>query len=79
MRWLDTKKIVSARKTSIGAKTWMVCSLLIETTMTIVTWAAIPLFFKIWSVVCLMIDAFLILREFVLNPVRQRRAIGIYV
>jgi hypothetical protein len=51
----------------------MLGSVIVETVLTCITWAVQPLFFKIWSVVCLMIDAFLIFREFVLNPINQKK------
>jgi hypothetical protein len=66
-------KAATSKTASIGTKLWMLGSVIVETVLTCITWAVQPLFFKIWSVVCLMIDAFLIFREFVLNPINQKK------
>ena len=64
-----TTSVITSKPANIGTKLWMVGSFIVELSMTIITWAVIPLFFKFWSVICLMIDMFMILREFVLHPV----------
>lgn len=75
---MSTDKVITSKTSNITAKVWMCGCFIIETAMTITTWAAIPLFFKIWSVIALMIDTFIVAREFILNPVKQRVAPGIY-
>ena len=52
-------------------KTWMGTSLVLETTLTAITWAVQPLPFQIWSVGCLVVDAFILIRECILRPVRK--------
>lgn len=54
---------------SNAVKSWMIGSLSVETAMTVVTWHALPLPFKIWSVGCLMVDLFIVIREFALHPI----------
>ena len=60
---------------SNAVKTWMVGSLTIETAMTGCVWHALPLPFKIWSVGCLMVDLFIVIREFALHPMTNEIAL----
>lgn len=48
---------------------WQGTSLAMETTLTAITWCAMPVPFQIWSVGCLVVDAFIMLREMFLRPV----------
>lgn len=51
-----------------AVKTWMGTSLVLETSLTVITWSVQPLPFQIWSVGCLIVDALILLRECVLRP-----------
>lgn len=73
MKSSRTHSMVSSQPASIGTKLWMLGSMIVETTMTIMMWAHMPIFFKLWSVICLAIDLFMIVREFVLHPINERR------
>lgn len=42
---------------------WMGTSLVLETTLTVITWSVLPLPFQIWSVGCLIMDGLIYLRE----------------
>lgn len=51
-----------------AVKTWMGTSLVLETSLTVITWSVQPLPFQIWSVGCLIVDALILLRECLLRP-----------
>lgn len=57
--------------TNTGVQTWMGTSLLIETTATAITWSVLPLPLQIWSIGCLLVDAFIFARELLLRPSRR--------
>jgi hypothetical protein len=57
-----------------AVQTWMGTSLVLETSLTAITWAVQPLPFQIWSVGCLIVDALILLRECVLRPGGRQQA-----
>ncbi|MEK1829108.1 hypothetical protein AAAC51_08115 [Priestia megaterium] len=46
-----------------AVKGWMATSLVLETSLTVITWSVQPLPFQIWSVACLIVDGLVFLRE----------------
>lgn len=54
-------------------QSWQGLSLVMETSLTAITWAATPLPFKFWSVGCLCMDLFIMVREMILHPTFGRR------
>ncbi|MCY9308740.1 MULTISPECIES: hypothetical protein [Bacillus subtilis group] len=64
---------MNGKATSGMVQTWQGTSLVMETALTAITWTAMPFPFKIWSVGCLVMDAFIMVREMCLHPVLHKR------
>ncbi|MGH1263302.1 hypothetical protein ACQVWE_13455 [Bacillus cereus] len=64
-------------RTSAGlVQGWQGTSLVMETALTAITWSSLPTVFKVWSVGCLVMDAFIMLRECILHPVFGKQAVA---
>lgn len=71
---MHNPKVMNSKATSVMVKGWMGGSFAIETTMTMVMWPMMPVPFQVWSIFCLLIDLFIMMREWVLHPAMERMA-----
>lgn len=72
---MHDSKVMDSKTASTLVKGWMGTSFAIETAMTVVMWPMMPVPFQIWSVFCLLVDLFVMTREWILHPLMEYMSI----